>query len=314
MLLCAGACQYHYFWEKSHQSNIGLFQIYAMLRASTMNFAVAKGPITTRSYLMNAPLPQFLTVNGLDIALRRREGRTPGIVWLGGYYSDMLGSKAQWLDQWATERGVAFLRHDYSGHGESGGEFRDGTISLWLEQSLAVFRQFSSGPQILVGSSMGGWIALRMIEELQRTGEGGRVAGLVLIAPAPDFTSELVEPQLTNDQRRQIAERGYMEEPSDYSSVPYIYTKALLEDGKTNQVLKGVIQTDCPVHILQGMEDKDVPYTHALRLMDHLPVDDVTITLVRDGDHRLSRPQDLDLLTRTVSSMVDRTKVLPPIQ
>ncbi|RCW84451.1 alpha/beta hydrolase [Phyllobacterium bourgognense] len=263
---------------------------------------------------MNAPLPQFLTVNGLDIALRRREGSTPGIVWLGGYYSDMLGSKAQWLDQWASERGVAFLRHDYSGHGESGGEFRDGTISIWLEQSLAVFRAFSSGPQILVGSSMGGWIALRMIEELQRTGEGGRVAGVVLIAPAPDFTSELVEPQLTNDQRRQIAERGYMEEPSDYSSVPYIYTKALLEDGKTNQVLKGVIQTDCPVHILQGMEDKDVPYTHALRLMDHLPVDDVTITLVRDGDHRLSRPQDLDLLTRTVSSMVDRTKVLPPIQ
>ncbi|WP_271897752.1 alpha/beta hydrolase [Candidatus Phyllobacterium onerii] len=263
---------------------------------------------------MNAPLPQFLTVNGLDIALRRREGSTPGIVWLGGYYSDMLGSKAQWLDQWAAERGAAFLRHDYSGHGESGGEFRDGTISLWLEQSLAVFRAFSSGPQILVGSSMGGWIALRMIEELQRTGEGGRVAGLVLIAPAPDFTSELVEPQLTNDQRRQIAERGYMEEPSDYSSVPYIYTKALLEDGKTNQVLKGVIQTDCPVHILQGMEDKDVPYTHALRLMDHLPVDDVTITLVRDGDHRLSRPQDLDLLTRTVSSMVERVKLLHPFQ
>ena len=263
---------------------------------------------------MNAPLPQFLTVNGLDIALRRREGRTPGIVWLGGYYSDMLGSKAQWLDQWASERGVAFLRHDYSGHGESGGEFRDGTISLWLEQSLAIFRQFSSGPQILVGSSMGGWIALRMIEELQRTGEGGRVAGLVLIAPAPDFTSELVEPQLTNDQRRQIAQRGYMEEPSDYSSVPYIYTKALLEDGKTNQVLKGVIQTDCPVHILQGMEDKDVPYAHALRLMDHLPVDDVTITLVRDGDHRLSRQQDLELLSRTVSSMVDRTRTRYSIQ
>jgi len=263
---------------------------------------------------MNASPPQFLAVNGTNIALLHREGREPGIVWLGGYYSDMRGSKAEWLDQWTAEKGLAFLRHDYSGHGESSGEFRNGTISLWLEQSLAVFRQFSSGPQILVGSSMGGWITLRMIEELQKTGEGGRVAGLVLVAPAPDFTSELVEPQLTNDQRRQIAERGYMEEPSDYSSVPCIYTKALLEDGKTNQVLKGVIQTDCPVHILQGMQDKDVPYTHALRLMDHLPVDDVTITLVRDGDHRLSRPQDLDLLTRTVSSMVDRTKLLQSIQ
>ncbi|CAN7223765.1 alpha/beta hydrolase [Phyllobacterium sp. LjRoot231] len=263
---------------------------------------------------MSLPPPQFLAVNGVDIALRRREGREPGIVWLGGYYSDMRGSKAEWLDQWTAEKGLAFLRHDYSGHGESSGEFRDGTISLWLEQSLAVFRQFSSGPQIVVGSSMGGWIALRLIEELQKAGKGGRIAGLVLIAPAPDFTSELVEPQLTNDQRRQIAERGCMEEPSDYSSVPYIYTKALLEDGKANQVLKGVIQTDCPVHILQGMEDLDVPYTHALRLMDHLPVDDVTITLVRDGDHRLSRPQDLELLTRTVSSMVDRAKTVHSIQ
>ncbi|MGH7006588.1 MAG: alpha/beta hydrolase, partial [Alphaproteobacteria bacterium] len=163
-------------------------------------------------------------------------------------------------------------------------------------------------------SSMGGWIALRLIEELQKLGMRERVAGLVLIAPAPDFTSDLVEPQLTGDQRRQIAERGYMEEPSDYAPEPYVYTGKLLEDGKTNRVLKGVIQTDCPVHILQGMLDEDVPYTHALRLVDHLPVDDVTITLVRDGDHRLSRPQDLELLGRTLSSMVDRTSNRSPTQ
>jgi pimeloyl-ACP methyl ester carboxylesterase len=257
---------------------------------------------------MSLSPPEFFSINGIDIALRRRSGENPGIVWLGGYRSDMLGSKAEFLDEWAMARGLAFLRHDYSGHGESDGEFRDGTISLWLEQSLAVFRQFSTGPQIVVGSSMGGWIALRLIEELQKLGEGSRVAGLVLIAPAPDFTSELVEPKLTNEQRRQIADQGYMEEPSDYSPEPYIYTKALLEDGKLNQVLKGVIQTDCPVHILQGMRDADVPHAHALRLVDHLPVDDVTITLVRDGDHRLSRPQDLELLGRTVSSMVDRTR------
>ncbi|MEK1890441.1 MAG: alpha/beta hydrolase [Phyllobacterium sp.] len=260
---------------------------------------------------MNPPPPQFLAVNGIEIAFRQRQGGGPGIVWLGGYRSDMLGTKAEWLDQWAESNGLAFLRHDYSGHGESRGEFRDGTISLWLEQSIGVFRQFTTGPQIVVGSSMGGWIALRLVEELQKIGEGGRIAGLVLIAPAPDFTSELVEPQLTNDQRRQIAERGSMEEPSEYSPEPYIYTRKLLEDGRANQVLKGVIQTDCPVHILQGMEDEDVPYRHALRLVDHLPVDDVTITLVRDGDHRLSRPQDLELLTRTVSSMVDRTT--PPL-
>ncbi|QND51251.1 alpha/beta hydrolase [Phyllobacterium sp. 628] len=263
---------------------------------------------------MTANPPEFLTVNDTRIAVRSREGRQPGIVWLGGYRSDMLGTKAAWLDQWADENGHAFLRHDYSAHGESGGEFRDGTISLWLEQSLAVFRNFSSGPQILVGSSMGAWIALRMIEELQKAGERDRVTGLVLIAPAPDFTSELVEPQLTPAQRQQLAERGYMDEPSEYSPEPYIYTKALLDDGKANQVLKGVIQTDCPVHILQGMEDRDVPHTHALKLVDHLPVDDVTITLVRDGDHRLSRPQDLELLTRTIASMIDQTKPKPAIQ
>lgn len=258
--------------------------------------------------------PEFLSVNHTNIAVRRRAGNNPGIVWLGGYYSDMLGSKANFLDAWAAQAGLAFLRHDYSGHGESGGAFRDGTISLWLEESLAVFSAFSSGPQIIVGSSMGGWIALRLIEELQKRGMAGRVAGLVLIAPAPDFTSELVEPKLTHEQRRQIAERGYMEEPSDYSPQPYIYTGALLEDGKANLVLNGVIQTDCPVHILQGMQDQDVPYTHALRLVDHLPVDDVTITLVRDGDHRLSRPQDLELLARTVSSMADHAKTIPTVQ
>lgn len=267
---------------------------------------------------MTVPPPEFLDVEDTKIALRRRPGANPGLVWLGGYRSDMLGTKAEFLDRFAHEKGLAFLRHDYSGHGESGGEFRDGTISLWLRQSLAVFRQFSSGPQVLVGSSMGGWIALRLIEELQKLGESSRIAGLVLIAPAPDFTAELVEPQLTAKQRRQLAEQGYMEERSAYSPEPDIYTRALIEDGRDNLVLKGVIQTDCPVHILQGMRDKDVPHTHAMKLVDHLPVDDVTITLVRDGDHRLSRPQDLELLARTVSGMMDRPGAAgspkPPVQ
>jgi pimeloyl-ACP methyl ester carboxylesterase len=277
-------------------------------------FRMQKDENESESPSMTSSAPEFLELNGINIALRRRAGKKPGVVWFGGYRSDMLGSKANFLDEWADRNGHAFLRHDYSGHGESGGEFRDGTISLWLEQSLAVFRKFSSGPQIVTGSSMGGWIALRLVAELQKLGEGNRIAGLVLIAPAPDFTSELVEPKLTNDQRRQIAEQGYMEEPSEYSGEPYIYTKALIEDGKANQVLKGVIQTDCPVHILQGMQDEDVPYSHAMKLVDHLPVDDVTITLVRDGDHRLSRPQDLELLGRTVSSMADNTKTVSSVQ
>lgn len=247
---------------------------------------------------------EHIGVAGDSIAVRRRQGRAPGLVWLGGYRSDMLGTKAQALDEWAERTGHACLRHDYSGHGESGGRFEDGTISLWLEQSLAVFRRFTSGPQILVGSSMGAWIALRMIQELRKAGEGEKVAGLILLAPAPDFTVELMEPQLSEAQRREIEEKGYLSEPSEYSPEPNIYTKGLFEDGRRNRVLDGLIETGCPVHILQGMNDPDVPYTHAEKLLRHLPVCDVTLSLIRDGDHRLSRPQDIDLILRSVEGMV----------
>jgi pimeloyl-ACP methyl ester carboxylesterase len=250
--------------------------------------------------------PEILDVAGDAIALRRQEGTTPGVVWLGGYKSDMLGTKAETLAGWASRQGRAFLRHDYSGHGESGGEFADGTISKWLEQSLAVFRRFTAGPQVLVGSSMGAWIALRMVQELRRAGEH-RVAGLVLLAPAPDFTAELVEPKLTDAQRRDLAEKGHIEEPSEYSDQPYIYTKALIEDGKRNLVMTGPIDTHCHVHILQGLADPDVPPAHALKLASLLPADDVTVSLIPEGDHRLSRPQDLDLLLRAVEAMVERS-------
>ncbi|RCS22306.1 alpha/beta hydrolase [Phyllobacterium salinisoli] len=254
---------------------------------------------------MNADAPDFFDVDGVGIAVQHRPGtKPPGIVWLGGYRSDMMGSKAVHLDQWAAETGHACLRHDYSGHGQSGGDFNDGTISRWLEQSLAVYRHFASGPQILVGSSMGAWIALRMAQELGRSGDSP--AGIVLIAPAPDFTAALVEPHMTDEQRRDLVDKGYFEKPSDYSPNPYIYTRGLIEDGRANLVLKGIIETGCPVHILQGMEDADVPYRHALALVEHLPMDDVTLTLVRDGDHRLSRPQDLELLTLTVSALAER--------
>lgn len=248
--------------------------------------------------------PQFIEVGNRRIAVRHRAGSEPGLVWLGGYRSDMRGTKAEALDDWTARTGRAFTRHDYSGHGESGGAFADGTISRWLEESLAVFRRFTQGRQILVGSSMGGWIALRMVQELQKAGEGGRVAGLLLIAPAPDFTSELVEPQLTDAQRRDLAEKGWFGEPSQYSDDPYVYTHALFEDGERNRVLSGIVDTHCPVHILQGMQDPDVPYLHALRLVEHLPADDVTLSLVRDGDHRLSRPQDIAMLIRAAEGLV----------
>jgi pimeloyl-ACP methyl ester carboxylesterase len=255
---------------------------------------------------MSSGEPLHLHVSGIPIAVRHRPGKAPGLVWLGGFKSDMKGTKAERLDEWAASSGHAFTRHDYSGHGESGGAFADGTISRWLAESLAVFRRFTDGPQVLVGSSMGGWIALRMVQELLKAGEGGRAGALLLIAPAPDFTSDLVEPHLEPAHLRELAEKGYVERASDYGDEPYVYTRALIEDGRRNRVLDGIIETHCPVHILQGMRDPDVPYQHALKLVDHLPADDVTLSLIRDGDHRLSRPQDLDMLVRTVEGLVER--------
>lgn len=249
--------------------------------------------------------PEFIDVDGERIALRQVAGATPGVMWLGGFKSDMLGTKAETLSDWAQEKGHAFIRHDYSGHGESGGRFVDGTISLWLKQSLEVLRRRTEGPQILVGSSMGAWIALRMVQELHRAGEGGRLAGLLLLAPAPDFTTDLMEPQLTDEQKRDLEEKGYFEEPSEYSPEPNVYTKALFDDGRANRVMTGLIDTHCPVHILQGMADPDVPYHHALRLVEHLPADDVTLSLIRDGDHRLSRPQDLDKLRSALATLIN---------
>lgn len=227
----------------------------------------------------------------------------PMLVWLGGYRSDMTGTKAIELDRFAAENGLGCLRLDYSGHGASGGDFNKGTISRWLEEALAVVRAKVPSRVVLVGSSMGGWIALRMVEELRKAGGAPAVAGLVLIAPAPDFTQELIEPSLTDAEKASLAERGYFEEHSEYSPEPNLFTRALMEDGKQNRVLTGIITTGCPVHILQGMRDPDVPYQHALKLIEHLPADDVVLTLIRDGDHRLSRPQDIERMLAAVKAL-----------
>lgn len=229
--------------------------------------------------------------------------KRPALVWLGGYRSDMTGTKAIEVERHARDAGTDCIRFDYSGHGASGGDFRDGTISRWVEESLAVVDHAAAGRMILIGSSMGAWIALRLIEELRRRGEGERVAGLVLIAPAPDFTAELIEPNLTEAETASLAERGYFEEPSEYSPEPNIFTRALIEDGRDNRVMKGPIDTGCPVHILQGMRDPDVPYGHALKLMEHMPSDDVVMTLIRDGDHRLSREEDITKLKQAIDAM-----------
>ena len=246
---------------------------------------------------------QYFDVDGRPIAVLHREGASPGLVWLGGFRSEMRGTKAEALDAFAREHGKAFVRHDYSGHGLSGGVFAEGTISRWLAESLAVFRRFTSGRQILVGSSMGAWIALRMVTELRKEGED-RVGGLVLLAPAPDFTADLIEPSLTRKQRRELATKGFFAEKSAYAAEPDIFTNALIEDGRANRVMTGTIDTGCPVHILQGLADPDVPYSHAMKLVEHLPADDVTLTLIPGGDHRLSRPEDLQMLRRAVSDMI----------
>ncbi len=238
-----------------------------------------------------------------QIAARLLSGKSPGLVWLGGYRSDMAGTKAQAMVEWADKHGHASLRFDYSGHGESGGEFSDGSISRWVEESLAVIDKLAQGPQVLVGSSMGGWIALKLVQALNQ-GADDRICGLLLVAPAPDFTTALMEPQFSAAQQQALAEKGYFEEPSIYSDEPNIITRKLIEDGKKNQVLQGTIKTKCPVRILQGMQDPDVPYQHALRLVDHLPMEETTITLIKDGDHRLSRPQDIELLCRAFGEMV----------
>ncbi|MCJ9695043.1 alpha/beta hydrolase [Rhizobium sp. PRIMUS64] len=260
--------------------------------------------------------PQFLTVGegeaAREIAMLVRPAQAgngaPALVWLSGYRSDMSGTKAVELDGLAAELGAACIRLDYSGHGLSGGSFGDGTISRWLEEALAVIRHVAPDRIVLVGSSMGGWIALRLAQELARQGgpklEGPKLEGMVLIAPAPDFTSELIEPNLKAKERKSLAERGYFEERSQYSPEPNIYTRALIEDGRENRVLDGIIETGCPVHILQGMKDADVPHAHAMKLVEHLPADDVVLTFIRDGDHRLSRPGDIALLVSAVKGII----------
>jgi pimeloyl-ACP methyl ester carboxylesterase len=249
-----------------------------------------------------------MIIDGLGIVFQRRGGKGPGLVWLGGYRSDMNGTKAAHLDTFAERTGRALLRHDYSGHGQSEGSIHDGAISQWVRQSLAVFRAQTSEPQILIGSSMGGWIALRMMQELAKAEESDRAAGLVLIAPAPDFTIDLIEPNLTEAHRKDLAEKGYFEEGSDYLAEPNRFSQAFLDDGRSNKVLEGIIETHCPVHILQGMQDADVPYQHALKLAAHFPKDSITMSLIPDGDHRLSRPQDLAMLEGAVETLVAKAQ------
>lgn len=236
--------------------------------------------------------------DGVELAWALQPGRSPTVVFLPGFRSDMNGDKATALAAFCAERGQACLRFDYSGHGTSGGRFEDGTIGRWADDALAVIDRRSKGPLLLVGSSMGGWIALLVAPARKE-----RVAGLVGIAAAPDFTEVLMWETMTFEQRRTLMDEGALHIPSQYGE-PYPITRGLIEDGRKHLLLEAPIALDCPVRLLHGQCDPDVPWEMALRIAEQLTSEDVQVTLVKDGDHRLSRPQDLALLMRTVGALL----------
>ncbi len=236
--------------------------------------------------------------DGVELAWALQPGRDPTIVFLPGFLSDMSGEKATALARHAAAIGQAMLRFDYSGHGASGGRFEDGTIARWTADALLAIDRIAEGGLILVGSSMGGWIAL-----LCALARRERVAGLVGIAAAPDFTEMLMWQAMTFEERATVMREGRLMVPSHYGD-PYPVTRALIEDGREHLLLGAPIELDCPVRLLQGQQDPDVPWELALRLAERLTSRDVRLTLIKDGDHRLSRPQDLALLRRTLDGLL----------
>ncbi|MGF1631488.1 MAG: alpha/beta hydrolase [Kiloniellaceae bacterium] len=222
----------------------------------------------------------------------------PGLIFLGGFMSDMSGGKAQALEAYARITGCAFLRFDYRGHGASSGRFEDGTIGAWVDDAVAVLDALTEGPQILVGSSMGGWIML-----LAALARPQRVVGLVGIAAAPDFTEDLIWARATAAQRAMLERDGAIDNPSAYSETPYRITHRLIEEGRRHLLLAKPIPLTCPVRLIHGMADPDVPWQTSLRLAEALQSADVEVTLVKGAGHRLSEPQDLERLERTIEAL-----------
>lgn len=241
--------------------------------------------------------------DGETIAYEREIPERPagrvGLVWLSGFKSDMTGTKAVAVADWARENNHHLLRFDYFAHGASSGDFRDGTIGRWLDDALFAIDSLSEGPLMLIGSSMGGWIAL-----LVALARPDRVKGLTLIAPAPDFTEELMWKGFSDELREVLLEEGVYQIPSEYSEDPYVITLKLIEEGRNHLLLDKDIPLDIPVRILQGMKDSDVPWVHATRLMDALTSNDVTLHLKKHGDHRLSEPEDIEQLLRTIDALL----------
>jgi pimeloyl-ACP methyl ester carboxylesterase len=233
------------------------------------------------------------------IAYHYTPGKSPGVVFLSGFMSDMTGSKALKVEAFCQAWGQAFLRFDYTGHGESSGSFVEGTIGQWADDAVFAIENVTEGPQILIGSSMGGWIMLLAALQLRE-----RVAGLLGIAPAPDFTEDLVPNGLSAEQMATLERDGVVNVYSDYGPDPTPFTKALLDEGRNHLLLRRQIPLDCPVRIIHGMKDPDVPWQTSLRLCQMLRTEDMEITFVKDGDHRLSGEADLDRLCSVLESLL----------
>jgi pimeloyl-ACP methyl ester carboxylesterase len=244
--------------------------------------------------------PQILArPDGATIAYHRFAGELPGIVFLGGYRSNMAGTKALFIEDYCRSRGQAYVRFDYFGHGMSSGDFSAGTIGRWRDDAIAVIDSLTEGPQILVGSSMSGWIML-----LAALARPARIVALIGIAGAPDFTEELLWPRLTPAQREEVIATGAILLPSDYDPAGYLYTRTLIEDGRRHLLLGAPIPLDLPVRLLHGMRDQSVPWQMSLRVAERLAGGDVVVSLIKDGDHRLSRDGDLARLARTLDALI----------
>jgi pimeloyl-ACP methyl ester carboxylesterase len=246
--------------------------------------------------------PSFLRLStGDQVAYHHLPGAAPEVLFCGGYTSDMSGTKALALARHCRERGRAYTRFDYRGHGASSGRFEDGTIGSWLADALTIVDRIAAGPLVVVGSSMGGWIML-----LLALARPERIRGLVGIAAAPDFSEDQLLANASRGQRRELAGQGYWLQPSAYGGPPCPVTRDLIEDGRRHLLLRGPIPIRCPVHLLHGQRDPDVPWQTALRLAERLESDDVTVELIKAGDHRLSTPSDLARITAAIERLAVR--------
>lgn len=250
---------------------------------------------------MTIPEIEMMALAGRSLAVARQSGSAPTFVWLGGFKSDMAGTKASVLSDWASDTAKAFVRFDYSGHGRSSGRFESGTIGQWTAEAIAVIDACTAGPLVLVGSSMGAWLAL-----LAARARPERVAALLLVAPAADFTERLMWADFSPEVRQEIETKGAWARPSAHGEEPHVITRQLIEDGRCWLVMDAPIQFAGPVRILQGGRDPDVPEAHARALAALIQSPDLRFDLIQDGDHRLSRPQDLALFTSLASELAAR--------